>query len=492
MKRPKPKPKTKSKRKSEQRPSETGEQALTQAARVEPKSTVEVRTETEVLARIVETRLEIENSARPVGLRDVTDDAESAVKAPSETETPAKTNQELVETEYSANPVKPRDEITNSPSAIEVPTETEEPARTSETPVETENSSSPVEFRDESEESADTVAEVQSETEEPARTDEAQVEVENSASPVEFRDEAADTASTVEIRDETEDLESIIALQVEVQDSASPVELRDVTGNPTVAPTTPLDIYDGTVLPVIPVDAPPVAEKPAPHSMPKTGADRRAHPRYPFTAPIEVVAAELGARIKSQVRDLSQQGCYVDTDSPLALGTATEVRITKGATAFDARARVVYNQAAKGMGLMFIAVELQQLKILDTWIAESRESSWRAANRRRSQRVLMKLPVRVSGQAADGASFEEMTHTLSISPHGALLVVAAPVQRGQRFILWNLQTKAALECVVAYLERIPGEPMQVGVEFSLPNSTFWRVAFPPKDWTPRHPDAKSR
>jgi len=29
------------------------------------------------------------------------------------------------------------------------------------------------------------------------------------------------------------------------------------------------------------------------------------------------------------------------------------------------------------------------------------------------------------------------------------------------------------------------------VEFLLPNPTFWHVAFPPKDWTPRHPDAKS-
>ena len=113
-------------------------------------------------------------------------------------------------------------------------------------------------------------------------------------------------------------------------------------------------------------------------------------------------------------------------------------------------------------------------------------------HRRRSQRVLMKVPVQVSGQAADGATFEESTHTLSISPHGALLVLAAPVRRGQRFILANMQTKAALECVVAHLEPAPNAPTQVGVEFSLPNPAFWRVAFPPKDWTPRHPDAKSR
>jgi hypothetical protein len=327
--------------------------------------------------------------------------------------------------------------------------------------------------------------------------------IESSTAPVELPQVTEDAASTVELREQpeqTEDLESIIDLHVEVESAASPVGLSDGTGkgeanvatNVSVNTTSPATIYDGGEIPVLPVDTPPIPELLPARSSPRSAADRRAHPRYAFVAAIEVAAPELDARIKTQVRDISQQGCYVDTDKPLALGTTTEVRIAKGATTFEARARVVYNQAAKGMGLMFTTVQLEHLKTLDTWIAESRESSWRAANRRRSQRVLMKVPVKISGQAANGTNFEEETHTLSISPHGALLVLIPTVQRGQRFILANLQTKAALECVVAHLERVPGEPMQVGVEFSLPNPAFWRVAFPPKDWTPRHPDAKSR
>ena len=330
--------------------------------------------------------------------------------------------------------------------------------------------------------------EAPAETERLASTVQTQVEIENSAHPVELRDATEDSPSDVEILGETEELASLLEIQVEIENFPNPPEMRDAAGHPA----GPLGVYDGTEIPVIPVAIPADTEKPAPHSALPAGVDRRAHPRYAFTAPIEVVAPELGARIKSQVRDLSQQGCYVDTSKPLALGTATDVRITKGATAFEARARVVFNQTGKGMGLMFIAVEPPHLRTLNAWIAESRESSWRAANRRRSQRVLMNVPVRVSGQAVDGAAFEERTHTLSISAHGALLVVAAPVHRGQRFILSNVQTKAALECVVVHLEQLPGEPTQVGVEFMLPNPAFWRVAFPPKDWTPRHPDAKSR
>jgi hypothetical protein len=45
--------------------------------------------------------------------------------------------------------------------------------------------------------------------------------------------------------------------------------------------------------------------------------------------------------------------------------------------------------------------------------------------------------------------------------------------------------------VVVHIDQAPGERNQVGVEFMLANPTFWRVAFPPKDWTSRHPDAKS-
>jgi hypothetical protein len=277
------------------------------------------------------------------------------------------------------------------------------------------------------------------------------------------------------IQGETEPPASPIEIQVELENFSSAVALQDENQNPPSLVAEPTD-----------------TDEPALPSAPQTGADRRTHPRYAFTASVEVVADMPGARLKTRLRDLSQQGCYVDTDSPFALGTDTDVRITKGAGSFEARARVVYNQPGKGMGLMFTAADPKQLGTLNRWIAESRETSWLAANRRRSQRVLMKIPVRVSSQTGAASFFEEDTYTLAISAHGALIVVVAPVYRGQRFTLSNAQTNAALECIVAHVDKVPGEQTRVGVEFLLPNHTFWRVAFPPKDWTPRHPDAKSR
>jgi len=280
-------------------------------------------------------------------------------------------------------------------------------------------------------------------------------------------------AEHVELVTEAELLESLVEVQVEVESPAKPAEIQEKTesvGSPAIAPAGAVKSAEDLAAP--------------------TAADRRSHPRYAFTAAIEIVAVGPGARIKTRVRDLSQRGCYVSTDSPLALGTETRVRIIKGATLFEAGARVVYNQPGNGMGLMFTAVEPEQLTTLDSWIAESRETSWLAANRRRSQRVLMKIPVKVTGQIGVGSEFEEETHTLAISAHGALVLVEAPVYRGQRFTLSNTQTKAALECVVVHVDKFPGEQTHVGLEFMLPNPMFWRVAFPPKDWTPRHPDAK--
>src|SRR2546427_3121075 len=208
--------------------------------------------------------------------------------------------------------------------------------------------------------------------------------------------------------------------------------------------------------------------KPAGRLSAPAGADRRTHPRYEFAAAVEVIAAESGARMETRVRDLSQQGCYVDTNNALPLGTVTDVRITKGTQLFEARTRVVYSRAGKGMGLMFTALEPEQLGTLETWLAESRETSWLAANRRRSQRVLMTIPVRVSGQSAVGLPFEEETHTQAISAHGGLILVSTQVDRGQRLPPFKLQTKNALECVVAHIDRHQGGHPHGGVGVILP------------------------
>jgi len=289
------------------------------------------------------------------------------------------------------------------------------------------------------------------------------------APPVAVQVEAESPAGPAEMPLETDNSEISIELQKEIEDFTNSFHVQRHPGTPPASPKAP-----------------------ALSSTPPSAADRRANPRYAFHATAEVVATDSGTKNTTRVRDLSQQGCYLDTDNPLPLGTTASVRMTKGGKWLEVQGRVVYNQPGRGMGLMFTAVKPEHGGTLDAWINESRETSWLAANRRRSQRVLMKVPVRVSVQVGAAPLSQEETYTLAVSAHGALLVVSAPLYRGQRLTLSNPQTKDSLECVVAHIDRFPNDEVNVGVEFLLPNPTFWHVAFPPKDWSPRHPDAKSR
>ena len=166
---------------------------------------------------------------------------------------------------------------------------------------------------------------------------------------------------------------------------------------------------------------------------------------------------------------------------------AVTVQINKDLDSFVASARVVY-ASAKGMGLAFGQLGENQLEVLEIWLGPLRERDWLVQNRRKTQRVLMRVPVRVSGQNALGSSFDEETHTLAVNANGALVLLSAPLRKGQLLKLVNKPTGDKAECLVAYLGQRQGDLVEVGIAFRLPNPKFWRVTFPPKDWTQPAPE----
>jgi len=111
--------------------------------------------------------------------------------------------------------------------------------------------------------------------------------------------------------------------------------------------------------------------------------------------------------------------------------------------------------------------------------------------RRRSQRVLMQVAVRVSGSDAQGQPFEEETETLAINAHGALILTTARVTSGSLLKMQHKGTKEEQECHVAFLGPVRAGKSEIGLEFSAPRPSFWRVAFPPEDWSPRNPEART-
>src|ERR1700675_1076548 len=112
------------------------------------------------------------------------------------------------------------------------------------------------------------------------------------------------------------------------------------------------------------------------------------------------------------------------------------------------------------------------------------------ANQRRSQRILLAVPLRISGKRSNGTPFVEHTKTLIVNAHGALLQLQEPVREGQMLNVRNVTTGEEMACAVVDVSPGANGLGEIGVEFALPNPRFWRVSFPPADWSTRSPEAK--
>jgi hypothetical protein len=60
----------------------------------------------------------------------------------------------------------------------------------------------------------------------------------------------------------------------------------------------------------------------------------------------------------------------VDVLITLPQGTALDVRISRDQGVFQSKGKIVYVQEGMGMGVAFVETAPEQLKILDTWLAE--------------------------------------------------------------------------------------------------------------------------
>src|SRR6267378_8045962 len=105
------------------------------------------------------------------------------------------------------------------------------------------------------------------------------------------------------------------------------------------------------------------------------------------------------------------------------------------------------------------------------------------SSRRRSQRVIVSVPVTVSCEGGNrDAAFQEETQTLVVNAHGAMVALAAKVVKGQTLRLMNRATQQDLTCKVVYIGPATGGKIQVGIDFTSTSPDFWRIAFPPEDW----------
>jgi hypothetical protein len=104
-------------------------------------------------------------------------------------------------------------------------------------------------------------------------------------------------------------------------------------------------------------------------------------------------------------------------------------------------------------------------------------------DRRRSQRVVIRVPVTVkvtvSGQAVTFAA-----HTVAVNDHGAMLASPRTLAVETQLEVTNDRTT---QHATARVTRTPPESSEgflIPVEFTSAAPNFWQISFPPRDWKP--------
>ncbi|HEV3421369.1 MAG TPA: PilZ domain-containing protein [Candidatus Acidoferrum sp.] len=109
-------------------------------------------------------------------------------------------------------------------------------------------------------------------------------------------------------------------------------------------------------------------------------------------------------------------------------------------------------------------------------------------NRRRSQRVLLRMPILVIARGSDQQHVSENAFTTNVSAHGALLLMSMRVALNQKILIRNTETLEEQFVRVVHVTPAAEGKSEVGVEFLKPAPKFWRISFPPDDWTPKDPE----
>jgi len=104
------------------------------------------------------------------------------------------------------------------------------------------------------------------------------------------------------------------------------------------------------------------------------------------------------------------------------------------------------------------------------------------AERRRSERLPLNVPLVVSGESTDSTLFQETTFSISVNAHGTLLVMSTKLELGQTLFLKNQLTQTEMRGRVVRLCSTYGKLTCVGVEFTRPAPEFWPLESLPESW----------
>jgi hypothetical protein len=102
-------------------------------------------------------------------------------------------------------------------------------------------------------------------------------------------------------------------------------------------------------------------------------------------------------------------------------------------------------------------------------------------NKRRSERVLLRMTLEVRAEDEEHNPIEEQAITQVVNAHGGLLRMGKHLHVGQSFLLGNPKNKMEQSCRAVRVEDF-GAEFNVAFEFDHPTPGFWPIVFPPADW----------
>ena len=104
---------------------------------------------------------------------------------------------------------------------------------------------------------------------------------------------------------------------------------------------------------------------------------------------------------------------------------------------------------------------------------------------RRSERALLRIPIRVEGKDADGDAFDETTYTLVVNQSGGLIVVSHLLQPASVVKITNLnnQVSCFFQVVMRAARSMSGTP-EWGVKCLDPKTEIWGVHFQSREEEP--------
>jgi hypothetical protein len=105
--------------------------------------------------------------------------------------------------------------------------------------------------------------------------------------------------------------------------------------------------------------------------------------------------------------------------------------------------------------------------------------------RRRTQRVLLRVRASVHVALQGKMTIHEVA-TLSVNPHGAIVVMKDNLPADTRLVLEHGSTRQQVACKVARPPKQMPEGFHVPLEFDTPAPGFWHIEFPPADWRPEN------